>query len=424
MRSSLIKGLVLAAALALVPSVGFAGKGSSIASLLKQASPQLSHHVSKIAAGGGVVVKAACIAASACLLAFTTPDASAVEGLRFPTESAKISGQQDLFQSTKEDKSKTLLPGLLDIKTDWDVATGMYMDNGGKLITTRVATQMQAGSLKAYLTTAYRTHPDLIGKDINKIGSKVRLYTGFSNTWVKDDTFSYGVSDNNAFVSADRTTIYSARNYLLHHSNRWDDLGADVELALLGHEYTDPNALEELEDSYAMRTSGMSFFRTGISFGDLITHDLVHVAAKLNASLGAGDIGIAKLGEVYQTELTDWVGGESELVHTLLARGGANVSMKIGQHLTLGTGIDVTRTIGGNINDGHDGGHTDIGDFDVTRRIISTSVSADVMPMYNISFNYLGEWYNQKVDGSVDGMGDYYDGSSGIWARVTLNKDF
>ena len=425
MRASFGKSLVLAAALMLVPSAGF-GKGSSVASLLKQAAPQLNHHVSKIADGtGNVVVRVACIAATACLLALTTPDASAVEGLRFASEEAKISGQHQLFQSAKEEKSKDMGTGILpmlDIKTDWWVGSGMYLDNGGKLITTRVGSSMEVGNLKAYLTTAWRTHPDMIGKDVNEIGSKVRLYAGFSNTMISGGTFDYGISDNNAFVSADKTTLYSMRNYLLHHSNRWDDVGADVELALLGHEYTDPNALEELENSYGMRSSTMSLFRTGISFADLITHDLIHFGMKMNASLGAGNIGIAKLGEVYQTELTDWVGGGAELQHALLARGGVNASMKIGQHLTLGTGVDYTRTFGGNIyEDGYD---ESIGDFDITRRIILTSISADVIPHLGVSFNYLGEWYKQDVNGTLNGGDIFKDVDNGIWARWTLGIDF
>lgn len=429
MRALFGKSLILAAALMLVPSAGFAvNGGSSVASLFKQASSQLGQHVSRIAnAGSGkVVVKAACIAASACLLAFTTPDASAVEGLRFASEEAKISGQHQLFQSAKEDKSKRervgVLPGLLDIKTDWDLSAGMYLDNGGKLFTTRVASSLEAGNLKAYLTTAWRSHPDMIGKDINEIGSKVRLYAGFSNTMISGDTFSYGISDNNSFISAGKTTIYSMRNYLLSHSNRWDDVGADIELAMLGHEYTDPNALEELENSYGMRSSTMSLFRTGINFSDLVTHDLIHIGMKVNASLGAGNIGIAKLGEVYQTELTDWVGGDSELHHTLLARGGVNASMKIGQHLTLGTGVDYTRTIGGEI---YEAGYDDsIGDFDITRRIILTSISADVIPQFGVSFKYVGEWYKQDVNGTLDVGDAFKDVDYGIWARATLNKDF
>lgn len=424
MRASFGKSLVLAAALVLVPSAGFAVKGGSIASLFKQASSQLGQHVSKIAAAGNgnVMVKVACVVATACLLAFTTPDASAVEGLRFASEEAKISGQHGLFQSAKEDKSKGVLPGLLDIKTDWDLATGMYLDNGGKLFTTRVASSLEAGNLKAYLTTAWRSHPDMIGKDVDEIGSKVRLYAGFSNTMISGDTFSYGISDNNAFISADKTTLYSMRNYLLHHSNRWDDVGADIELALLGHEYTDPNALEELENSYGMRSSTMSLFRTGIRFTDLITHDLIHIGAKVNASLGAGNIGIAKLGEVYQRELTDWVGGDAELQHALLARGGVNASMKIGEHLTLGTGVDFTRTIGGRIYDSGADGH--IGDFDITRRIILTSVSTDVVSQFGISFKYVGEWYEQVTNGALDGGGNIRDIDRGIWARVVLDKDF
>ena len=406
-RSHKLVGLLLALVV-LLPVSGFT-QGSSVASLLKNAIPQMGQHVSNIAANGkGVIVKAACLAMSACMLAFIAPDTNAA--------------QIDMPEIEKQ-LSLLLPPSLLEIKTDWWLGTGMYMDNNGKLIETRVGHKLEVGNLKAYLTTAFRTHPDMVD-GIDAIGSKVRLYAGFSSLAIEGDSVSYLHSDNNIFVNGDRTIVHSARNYLIHHNNRWDEVGADFELALIGHEYTDPNAWQTLEDAETMRSNNMSFFRTGISFADLVTHDLINIGAKINASLGAGNVGIAKVGEVYQAELTDWAGGDDvELVHNLLARGNADLSMKIGQHLTLGAGVDITHTIGGEIQNSRAAS----GNFDITRRIINARIQADVIPQYGVSFNYLGEWYKQTVDGSIrftDGADDYRRISRGLIARAALSKTF
>ncbi|MDE3269157.1 MAG: hypothetical protein OYH77_02620 [Pseudomonadota bacterium] len=393
-------GIILASAL-LLPTVGSAQSGS-IASLFKGAIPQVSSHVSKIAANGkGLAVKAVCLA-SACMLAFTVPDAGAVE-----PAPASVSEQATFLGE--------------EIKTNWWIGTGMYMDNSGKLITTRVGTQLEVGDLKSYMTVAVRTHPDMID-GIDAIDSKTRLYAGFTNTVIAGETFSYLVSDNNLFVNGDRTIFHTARNYLLQHS--FDGLGANVELALLGHEYTDPNAWQTLEDAQTMRINNASLFRTNITFANLIASDLIKVGAKFNASLGAGDIGIAKLGEVYQAELLDWAGGDDvELVHNLLTRGSADLSLRIGQHLTLGTGVDVTRTIGGAVENSRAVG----GNFDITRRIIRASAEADILPQHGITFTYNGEWYKQTIDSSiwqVDGSEDFDLISRGIFGRATVNVKY
>ena len=389
-------------------------KSGGIAALVKNAVPQLNQQIAKIAENGRVVVRAACVAAAACIFAFTAPDVKAdLDNLDFSSESFKTEGKSGVFSSSGIEKGE----GVPYI-SEWWFSQGMYLDNSGKLITSRLGFIGERGNLSGYITTAFRTHPDMLD-GVNNLGSKVRLYAGFRNLAIGDsEGLGYIYMNNHAFVSGDRTILRSLQNFLLSYGTTVD-VGVgdakklDINLALLGHEYNDPNALEELENDDGLRTQGMSLARAGFRLADVIDTDVIDVGVKLNASLGVGDLGFVKLGEVYQADLDNWAGKGTNLNHRWLTRVGGSIGFAVGEHLELSGGLDFTNAIGGKI-DGLEGG-----EFDVSRRIVSVGVNADVIPAHNVTLELLTEWYKQNTNGSAPSLGEYSSVDRGIWIRAT-----
>ena len=407
--------LWLATVMLLVAATSAEARRWNVGEVVKQVIPNVRPQLLRLAnrSGGAVKITATCVAAAAvCLINFAAPtDAVAADYLSSDAELVKTKGANAIF--AKEPKQLKALdaadPGLSF--SHWG-AKGVFHDSGSNVGTLRLGTSAAVGSFSAYVTSAFRWHPDTIN-GTEDLGVSTRTYAG-GNTLLFNNgegKMSYGYLNTDAFVGGTTVNILNARAHLL----RWHE--GVFQIAALGYEYNDLylNDLSNPDErGDPVRSHGAAIYRAGIKYPitDLFTtSDALAVNVKLNSAMHLGDIGPVKLGETWQAELNDWAGDGADLNHLLhhSAGGSINVSLADGRiNLTFGGGIQ--HTIDGDIKKA---GMAE-GDFDIVNTTVS--VGGTVQLSERIKLEAWFDRYDQATEAYLGGQ-SYEHNASGTWGR-------
>ena len=410
----------LAAAMLLVAAASAEAGRFNVKEVVKRVIPQVGQQLSKIAVNGKVAITAACVGA-ACMINFAQPAAAGLaDFLSSDAELVQTRGAEGIFTTSNSTVEKSAAEGVGLNFSHW-AASGVYHESGDNIGTLRFGTAVSGKSFNAYVTSAWRWHPDTTN-GIDDIGVKTRTFAGARLTLVDngEGNMSYGYVNTDAVVGGTRVFFRHARGYLLRYHE------GSVQIAGLGYEYVD-NQLSALshpgESADPVRSHGVALYRAGINYPimDLFTtSDALAINLKLNSAMHLGDIGPVKLGETWQGELNDWAGEDADLDHLLYhtAGGSINVALADGR-INLTFGGAVQHSIDGDINRPMMAD----GDFDIRNTTISVGGTADLLPEHNISLEAWYDRYNQSTAANLDGQ-RYDNDASGTWARIAVKKGF
>ena len=385
--------------------------------VIKQVIPRVSQQLSKIAVNGKVAISAACVA-SACVINFAQP-AEAADYLSSDSELVKSRGASAIFAKDVATIEKSQESSGLSF-SHW-AAKGVYHESGDNLGTLRIGTSAEINSFSAYVTVAYRWHPDT-SEGIDSLATKTRSYIG-ANTLLFDNgegTMSYGYVNTDMFVAATRTIVRNARGYLLRYHQ------GPIQIAGFGYEYID-NDVSSLttpgESADAVRSHGVALYRAGLKYpiSDLLmVNDALTINLKLNSAMHLGDIGPVKLGETWQGELNDWASEDANLDHLLYHSAGGSINFSLANdRINFSFGGAIQHSINGDIQRA---GMAD-GDFDIRNTTLTIGGTIDLLPDHGISLEAFYDRYDQHAEANLDGQHYDYD-SSGTWARIAAKKKF
>lgn len=420
-RGSILQGTCvwLAVAMLLLAAVAADASRLNVKRVVERVIPQLGQQLSQVAVNGKAVITAACVAA-ACVINFAAPaEAEAVDFLSPDVELATTRGVDAIFNTSDTTIEKSVeSPGLSF--SHW-IAKGVYHESGSNLGTLRIGTTAKTKNFSAYLTSAFRYHPDTT-EGIDGIGIKTRTYAGARMLLLdnSEGNISYGYVNTDIFVVPTRMFFRNVRGYLLHFHE------GPIQIAGIGYEYVD-NGLNLLttpgESGDPVRSHGVALYRAGLNYPitDLFTtSDALAINLKLNSALHLGDIGPVKLGETWQGELNDWAGEDAELEHMLYhtAGGSINVSLADGR-INLSFNGSIQHTIDGDIKRPMMAD----GDFDIRNTAIGVGGTVDLFPDHGISLEALYKRYDQSAEANLDGNRYEYD-ANGTWARIAAKKAF
>lgn len=409
----------LAVAMLLVAAVSADASRLNVKEVVKRVIPQIGQQLSRVAHNGKVAITAACVAAS-CVINFATPaEAESADYLSSDMELTTTRGASAIFTKSDTTIEKSVeSPGLSF--SHW-LAKGVYHGSGNNLGTLRIGTTAKAKSFNAYLTSAFRYHPDTT-EGIDNIGIKTRVFAGARLLLIDkgEGNVSYGYVNTDVGVMATRVLFRNMRGYLLHFHE------GPIQIAGLGYEYVD-NAFSLLktpgESGDPVRSHGVALYRAGLNYpitDVFTTSDALAINLKLNSALHLGDIGPVKLGETWQGELNDWAGEDADLDHMLYhtAGGSINVSLADGR-VNLSLGGSIQHTIDGDIKRPM----MPDGDFDIRNTTIGVGGTVDLLPDHGISLEGWYKRYDQSAEANLDGNRYDYD-ANGTFARVTAKKAF